>query len=122
MVITFTKKALPDYSFSLFHDIRGILARKLTAATVANNTDSSKQSDIDIFQSLSERDEAYESGEESQLSLHGRAQVQRHADGHPIRPEFIFTRCQKTARVNMHESYHNRKQNQHNIWIFKIIH
>ncbi|MEQ2287403.1 hypothetical protein AMECASPLE_012028 [Ameca splendens] len=69
-----------------------------------------------------ERDTA-ESGEGSRLSSDDRAQVLQRADGRLIRPESIFAGCRSTAGVNMHESYHTtRKQNEHNIRIFKIIH
>ncbi|MEQ2300390.1 hypothetical protein AMECASPLE_024937 [Ameca splendens] len=126
MVINFSKKALSDYSVAIlsgsFMMSKGNPARKLTASAMVTNTDSSKESDIslDIFQFLSQRDAAV-SGEKSQLLSDDRAQVLRRADGHLIRPESIFAGC--TAGVSMHEPQRTtRKQNKHNIWIFKIIH
>ncbi|MEQ2285574.1 hypothetical protein AMECASPLE_033324 [Ameca splendens] len=86
-----------------------------------DNTNSSEKSDIslDIFQTLSERDAA-DSGEESQLLSDGRAQELRRANSHLIRPESILAGCQSMAGVNKHESScTTRKQNGHNIWIFK---
>ncbi|MED6251524.1 hypothetical protein ATANTOWER_032206 [Ataeniobius toweri] len=100
MVIDFTKKALPD-SFALFYDVKGLIpGHKLTAAAMASTTDSREESDVslDIFQSLSEKEEAVR------------------------RRKSAFIRWQGRAGVNMQESYRTtRKQNEHNIWIFQII-
>ncbi|MEQ2304874.1 hypothetical protein AMECASPLE_031837 [Ameca splendens] len=118
MVMDFTKKPFPDYSFAiLLCSFMTSEGNPLTAATMASNTDSREESDVslDIFQSLSQRDAA-ESGEESQLSSDGRAHMLRRADGHLIRPESIFG----YARVNKHESYRTtRTQNEQNIRIFQ---
>ncbi|MED6259106.1 hypothetical protein ATANTOWER_017040 [Ataeniobius toweri] len=89
MVINFTKKALLDYSFvtlMLFYDVKGEpRARKLTTATMADNSDSSEESDVslNVSQSLSEREKTV-TEEGSQQSSDGGAQVLRRADSHPI--------------------------------------
>ncbi|MEQ2251380.1 hypothetical protein ILYODFUR_010320 [Ilyodon furcidens] len=48
MDINVTKKPLPDYSFAILWCRWGTPAHKLTTATMAGNTDSSKESDVSI--------------------------------------------------------------------------
>ncbi|MEQ2290004.1 hypothetical protein AMECASPLE_038926 [Ameca splendens] len=121
MVINFTKKVLQDLSFAILFFalllcIGGTPARKLTTAAMADNTDSSEESNVtlDIFQSLRETKES----EKNKVSCH------QMAEHKCCKVWMAIYFCQMPEHgVNLHDSYRtNRKQSEHNIRILKVIH